>query len=153
MGWEAWVTLAIVAAVLYALARNIAPPDLVLLAGAVAVTTFSAASSRFPTPSDLAAAFGNEGLLTVGALFVVTAGLTETGALSLVTERLLGRPRSTTEAQLRLMVPVATISAFLNNTPVVAMFMPVVHEWCKRTHLRPSRLFIPLSYAAVLGGV
>ena len=153
MTWEAWAALAVVVSILYALARNLADPDVVLLGAVAVIVTLGELSDRFPNASAVAAIMGNEGLLTVGILFVVAAGLTETGALRLVTERLLGRPSSTRSAQLRLMAPVSVISAFLNNTPVVAMFMPVVREWCRRSNLAPSQLFIPLSYAAVLGGV
>lgn len=152
MHWEAWITLAVVAAVLYALARNLAGPDVALPAGAVTLATLSAVSDRFPSPREIAAGFGNEGLLTVGVLFVVATALTETGGLGLITERLLGRPRSTTAAQTRLMLPVTAASAFLNNTPIVAMFLPVVEDWCKRNRLSPSKLLLPLSYAAILGG-
>jgi di/tricarboxylate transporter len=153
MVWEAWLTLIVVLAVLYALARNLASPDVVLVGAMTVLTTFSAVSDRFPSARETALAFGNEGLLTVAILFVVAAGLTETGALAFAGDRLLGRPRTIPSAQLRLMLPVTAISAFLNNTPVVAMFVPVVNDWCKRSGLSPSKLFIPLSYAAVLGGV
>ncbi len=153
MAWEAWVTLATVVLMVYALARNLAGPDVVLMGAAVFLTAFSLVSARFPAPSQLAAMCGNEGVLTVAALFVVAAGLTETGGMRLVTERFLGSPRTTVAAQVRLLTPVALISAFLNNTPVVAMFVPVVTDWCKRTGLSSSKLFLPLSYAAVLGGV
>ncbi len=153
MSWEAWAALAIVAGVLYSLARNLAGPDVVLLGAVAVVLTLSLVSDRFPDPTEAAGILGNEGLLTVGVLFVVAAGLTETGSLRLLTERLLGRPSSVRAAQIRLMLPVIGISAFLNNTPVVAMFIPLVNDWCKRAHLSPSKLFIPLSYAAVLGGV
>jgi di/tricarboxylate transporter len=153
MTWETWAALALVVGILYALARNLADPDVVLLGGVAVVITLGEFSDRFPGASEVAAILGNQGLLTVGVLFVVAAGLTETGALRLVTERLLGRPSSTRSAQIRLMAPVSVISAFLNNTPVVAMFIPVVREWCRRSNLAPSQLFIPLSYAAVLGGV
>ena len=125
MTWETWAALALVVSILYALARNLADTDVVLLGGVAVVITLGEFTDRFPGPSDVAALLGNEGLLTVGILFVVAAGLTETGALRLITERLLGRPTSTFSAQLRLMAPVTVISAFLNNTPVVAMFMPV----------------------------
>ena len=122
--------------------------------GAVAVViTLSLASDRFPSPQQAAATLGNEGLLAVAMLFVVAAGLTETGALRLMTDRLFGRPSSNRSAQVRMMLPVIGISAFLNNTPVVAMFIPVVREWCRTSRLSPSQLFIPLSYAAVLGGM
>ena len=153
MNWEAWLTLAIVLGVLVALAKNVASTDVLLMGAATVLMSLSLASDRFPSPRQIAAGFGNEGLLTVAVLFVVAAALTETGAMAMVTERLLGRPRSNTDAQLRLMLPVTAFSAFLNNTPVVAMFIPVVSDWCKRARLSPSKLFIPLSYAAVLGGL
>lgn len=143
----------LVAAVLYALARDLAAPDTALIGSVAVVMTLSLMSERFPSAREVVAIVGNEGLLTVGVLFVVAAGLTETGALRLLTERILGRPRSERDAQIRLALPVAGISGFLNNTPVVAMFIPVVNEWCKRSGLSPSKLFIPLSYAAVLGGL
>jgi Na+/H+ antiporter NhaD/arsenite permease-like protein len=138
--------------VLYALARNWAGPDLVLLAGATILMTLSLVSPAFPTPKQMAAEFGNEGLLIVAVLFVVATALTETGGMSLITERFLGNPKSEANAQLRMMAPVAGISAFLNNTPVVAMFMPVISDWCRKTRINPSKLYIPLSYAAILGG-
>lgn len=153
MTWEAWATLVTIALLLYGLARKLAAPDVLLMGGLTLLTTLSIWSDRLPSPGQVAAAFGNEGLLTVGVLFVVAAGLTETGGIQLVGERLLGRPRSVVEAQTRLMVPVAIASAFLNNTPIVAMFLPAVTEWCKRTGISPSKLLLPLSYAAVLGGL
>jgi di/tricarboxylate transporter len=72
--------------------------------------------------------------------------------LALLTERLLGRPKTVASAQWRMMAPVTAISAFLNNTPVVAMFIPVVRDWSKKMGFSPSKLLIPLSYAAILGG-
>ena len=153
MSWEAWVTLLVVGLILYALVRNVWGPDVVLMGGAVLLMTLSVTSDRFPSAKQMVAAFGNEGLLTVAAMFVVAAALTETGGIGFVTERLLGRPRSLLGAQFRLLLPVTLVSAFLNNTPVVAMFLPVVRDWCKRVGLSPSKFLIPLSYAAVLGGV
>lgn len=152
MTWEGWTALAILALLLYALARNMAGPD-ILLTGALAVFTgLSAISEKFPSGREMAAGFGNEGLLTIAALFVVTAGLRETGALSMIGSILLGRPRSPLGAQARLMAPVLVSSAFVNNTPLVAMFIPIVRDWCRKMRISPSKLFIPLSYAAVLGG-
>ena len=153
MTWEAWVTLGVVAAILVALARNAAGPDVVLGTGAVALMTLHALSPRFPSPLQVAAGFGNEALLAVAVLFVVAAGLTETGALGAFIGPLLGRPRSTAVAQARLMFPVAAASAVINNTPLVAMGVPLLNEWCRRNGRTPSHYFIPLSYAAVLGGL
>ena len=147
MAWEGWITLAAVAAMAFALIRNLAAPDIILLGTLALLATLGIVS-----PGDAVAGFGNEGLITVATLFIVVAGLSATGGMNLIAAPLLGRPRSTLDAQVRLMLPVTVLSAFLNNTPLVAMFMPVVSDWCKKTGISPSKLFIPLSYAAILGG-
>ena len=152
MTWEAWATVAVVALIFYALVSNAASPDVSLGAGAGVLMTLGLLSSRLPTARDAASAFGNEALLTIAALFVVVAGLTDTGAIHLITDRVLGRPRSDLDAQVRLIFPVAAMSAFVNNTPIVAMFVPVVNDWSRRAGIAASKLFIPLSYAAILGG-
>ncbi|HEX7008558.1 MAG TPA: SLC13 family permease [Phycisphaeraceae bacterium] len=147
MSWDAWVTLAVVAIMTAALVRNIAGPDIILLGSLALLTTLGVIDA-----GEAVRGFGNEGLITVAALFVVVAGLTQTGAMALIVQPILGRPRSVLSAQARLMFPVAALSAFLNNTPIVAMFMPVVSDWCKKAGISPSKLFIPLSYATILGG-
>lgn len=104
----------------------------------------------------LEAAFGgfsNPGMLTVGVLFVVVAGMRETGAIDWVAQSLLGRPPTVRRALARLLFPVLGMSAFTNNTPLVAMLIPVVSDWAKKLKLPPSKLMIPLSYGAILGGV
>lgn len=155
MGWEAWFTLIAVVGMIVALAKNVAGPDAIMLAGLTVIMTVGAisGSALLPQPHEIVTGFGNEGLITVAVLFVIAAGLSQTGAMSMITDPLLGRPKSTLGAQLRLLFPVAGLSAFLNNTTIVAMFMPVVTDWCKKTGLSPSKLFIPLSYAAILGGM
>ncbi len=152
MAWEGWVTLVTVLLMSYALVRNLAGPDVVLLGGLTLLMTLGLVSDRFPTPTQAVADFSNEGLVTIAVLFVVAKGLSLTGAMTIITGSLLGRPRSVVGAQIRLMVPVAGMSAFLNNTPIVAMFIPVVSDWCRKMGFSPSKLFIPLSYAAILGG-
>ncbi len=155
MPWEAWFTFAVVAVIVAGLARNWAAPDALLLGGltALVVVGMLFRSERLPAAGDAVAGFGNEGLVTVGVLFVVVAGLVRTGAMTMVTQPLLGRPQTVPAAQTRVMLPVAGLSAFLNNTPIVAMFLPVIDDLCKRTGLSPSKLLIPLSYASILGGV
>lgn len=154
MSWEAWLTIAVIAGIFYGLIRNLASPVFLLFAGLAVLMTVQAltGSEHLLTANEAVAGFGNSGLVTVGLLFGVVAGLVHTGAVTLITEPLLGRPKSLFGAQLRLLIPVATLSAFINNTPVVAMFLPVVDDLCKRSGLPPSRLFIPLSYATILGG-
>lgn len=147
IGWEAWLTLALVALCFILFAFSRVAPDIVT-SGALTVLLLTGVLST----NEALAGFSNQGMLTVGVLYVVVTGLTETGAVSWITQGLLGRPRGETWARLRLMAPVAALSAFLNNTPVVAIFIPAVQEWAKRNRLELSRLLIPLSYATIAGG-
>lgn len=148
LGWQAWLTLAVVALMLALLASNRFGADIVIM-GAVLTLVVTGVIS----PAESVAGFSNAGVLTVGFLYVLAAGLKETGAMTLLTGALLGRPRTTLGAQSRLIGPVAVLSAVVNNTPLVAAFMPVLNEWSKRIGVPASRLFMPLSFAAILGGV
>jgi len=155
MEWEGYTTVTVVILFIIGLARGWAAPDLLSLTCLAALVTIGSltGSPRLPGPGEALAGMSNSGLITVGALFVVVAGLTQTGAMALIVQPLLGRPRTALGAQARLFLPVMTLSAFLNNTPVVAMFMPVVNEICKKTNISPSKLFLPLAYVATFGGV
>ena len=98
------------------------------------------------------AGFASTAVLMLGGLFIIASGLERTGAIRLFALRLLGHPTSLISAQWRLMMPVSALSGFMNNTPVVAICLPIVRDWAKRLQLSPSHLFIPLSFAAILGG-
>jgi len=147
MGWQAWVTAGLVAGALVVLALGRFAADLVLL-GVVAILL----ALGVLDPGEAARGFSNPGLITVALLYVVAAGLQETGAIGMLTSRLLGRPRTALGAQARLMLPVAAMSGFVNNTPLVAVLLPVVGELSRRSGVSASRLFMPLSFAAILGG-
>ena len=96
--------------------------------------------------------FANEGLMTVLTLFVVADGISKTGALDWYMGKLLGRPSTAASAQLRLMVPIVIVSAFLNNTPVVAVMIQIIQRWAKNIRVSAQQLLIPLSFASILGG-
>ena len=81
------------------------------------------------SPAEALSGLSNEGMVTVAVLYVVVAGVRESGGTDLIIQQLLGRPRSLADGQLRLMAPVAALSAFLNNTPVVAIMIPAVLDW------------------------
>lgn len=154
---EAVITLSMMVAVLATLALTRISPDAVLLgaiAGLAVVPVPAEDGWRFGVVSapEALAGFANPGLLTVGFLFIVVTGLRETGAIDLVGGSLLGRPRSTRGAIARLFAPVCGLSAFLNNTPVVAILIPATIDVARRLRASPSKLLIPLSYAAILGG-
>lgn len=147
MNWEAWMSLAVVALCFGALAMSRLPADLVM-SGGLSVLLIAGVL----TPADALVGFSNPGMLTVAVLYVVVSGLTETGAVGWITRSVLGRPRDIVNAQLRLMLPVMGLSAVLNNTPVVAVFVPAVQEWAKQNRLVLSKLLIPLSFASIAGG-
>ncbi|MDQ3032766.1 MAG: SLC13 family permease [Myxococcota bacterium] len=147
------MTCGVVAALIVALARNLASADALLLGAATVLSGLRLFSDRFLAPREVASALGNQGLVTVAVLFVVASGLAHSGGGSRIGTPILGRPRSTGVAQIRMMLPVSIISAFLNNTTVVAAFLPVVKDWARNHRLDVTRLLMPLSYAAVLGGV
>lgn len=147
MPLDAWITVLVVALGLGCLVSNRFAPEIVLV-GALSILLLSGVLDT----AQALAGFSNPGLMTVAVLYVVVAGLVDTGAVQAFGARLLGRPRSIPNAQTRLMLPVMGLSAFLNNTPVVAMLVPVVEEWSRRYQLSVSKLMLPLSYAAILGG-
>lgn len=157
MPLEAILTLSMIAAVLATLALTRVSPDAVLLgavAGLAVIPVPGDDGWRFGvlSASEALSGFGNSGVLTVGALFVIVTGLRETGAIDLLGGKLLGTPQTTRGAIARLFVPVCGLSAFLNNTPVVAILIPAVTDVARRISASPSKLLIPLSYAAILGG-
>lgn len=147
MDGHAWLAGSVVSAAVAAMALNVAGPDLILTAG---LTLLLAAG--VVTAEQALVGFASPAVLTIAALFVVARGVEQTGGLDFLSRRVLGSPRTAWTAQLRLMLPAAAMSAFVNNTPVVAMLVPLVRNWAKRSGLSPSRLMMPLSFAAILGG-
>jgi di/tricarboxylate transporter len=148
LGFHAWLTIAIVIATLTLLVRERFSPDFVLL-GAVAALIIGGVL----TPVQALAGFSNTAVLTVGVLFVVVGALRSTGAIRWVAAWVLGRPRGLFMAQARLIGVSSSLSAFINNTPVVAMLTAAVEEWSRRSRMPVSKLLIPLSYATILGGL
>lgn len=144
---EAILTLMVVAGVLLSLAATRVPADLVLMAALAFLVI-----SGILTPPEALAGFANTGVITIATLYVVAAGLKETGAVQWVASRLLGQPQSVREAQLRMLMPTSVLSAFMNNTAVVTMFIPAIQDWSQRLKIPASKLLLPLSYATILGG-
>ena len=147
MTGHGWATLAVIALTILVLFRSKWGADVVVVA-AVSLLVFMGVL----TPSEALSGMSNQGMITVAVLYVVVCGLTETGAVRWIGSRLLGRPTSALAATARLCLPVTAVSGFVNNTPLVAMLIPAVQDWCRRMGFSPSRFMIPLSYAAILGG-
>ena len=147
MTWQAVYALVSVAAVLGALAFTRIAADVIVMAALAALLV-----AGILTPGEALAGFDNPGVMTIASLYVVAAGLKETGAIKWLAMRVLGQPGTIGLALLRVLLPASSLSAFMNNTTVVAMFIPAIQDWAARLNLPPSKLLLPLSYAAILGG-
>ncbi|MDT8396885.1 MAG: SLC13 family permease [bacterium] len=141
-------TIAVVLGMLAALVLEILSPDVILFTALAALFL-----TGVLTPEEAFNGFSNKGMLTVGILFIVAYAAQSSGILELFAGRLMGRGKGLRRSMFRITVPVAALSAFLNNTPIVAMFTPAVRDWARARGLSPSKFLIPLSYASIFGGV
>jgi di/tricarboxylate transporter len=131
-----------------ALLKEVMRPGLVLFTALVLFMITDIISSE-----EALAGFSNKGMITVGVLFLVSEGFKQTGALSKIGAVLLPKKRSTIPRLImRITIPIAGISAFLNNTPMVIIFAPMVKKWAEKMGLPSQKFLIPLSYATILGG-
>lgn len=106
------------------------------------------------TPKEMLEGFSNKGMITVGMLFLVSEGIRQSGALGQLIKKLLPQHHTTVfKAQLRMLPPIAFISAFLNNTPVVVIFAPIIKRWAEYVKLPATKFLIPLSFVTILGGI
>ena len=142
-----WITLAVLAVTLYALIFEIAATDVIFVAALVALVV-----GRVVTPKEAFSGFSSPSVLMVGALFMVAAAMRETGAMDHLGQKFLGGVKSETVALVLVVAASLVASAFLNNTTIVAMLLPVILDWCRKQNVSPSRLLIPLSFATILGG-
>ena len=147
MEWQGWFALSLCIAVLATLIFTRIGPHLVML-GALTILSVSGILSA----NDALSGFSNSGLITVAGMFVVAAGMHASGAIDLLVTTLLGRPKTVRGAISRMFFPVVFLSSFLNNTPVVATMIPAIYSWSRKIGISPSKLMIPLSYIAILGG-
>ena len=105
------------------------------------------------TPQTAVAGFASRAVIAISALLVVSAGLRKTGVLDWIGSKILGKANDERSALIRLIGPIVASAAFVLNTALVAMMMPVIIDWCRRRNLPPSKLLLPLSYLTILGGV
>lgn len=145
-GWIALIVIGFVFCGLVWLRRT--PIELLFLTGLVAVTL-----SGVISPRQAVEGFASPAVLFIAALFAASAGLRTTGALDWIGTKVLGSAETERAAIWRLAGTVVPVSAFVLNTPLVAMFLPVVLDWCRQRNVSPSRLLLPLSYLTIVGGV
>lgn len=144
-----FLTLTIVILTLVAFIVEWLPVDLTALTVAVVLMIFG-----LVTPEQGISGFGNSATITVMAMFILSAGITKTGVVQTVRDLLLKWGGNNVNQQIFVMsLIVGPITAFINNTAVVAIFLPIIEDWCKKQKISASKLLIPLSYSTVLGGM
>ena len=147
MDWQGWFTLAVLVCMIIALVREVLGPDIVVF-----IALGVLVCSGILTPREAVIGFSNKGMLTVAILFVVAAAIQNTGALYGFFYGFLGK-KADRKHFLRILAPISFFSAFLNNTPIVVMFVPLIRKWAIAHKISPSKYLLPLSYAAILGGM
>jgi len=148
MSADAIITIIVILGAIVLFATEIISIDLVALLVMTTLILFGVV-----TPQEGIEGFSNKATVTVAFMFVLSAALLKTGALQFITYRLSSLFRTNFILGLGLMMMlVAIISAFINNTPVVAIFIPVVIQIAHASGQSPSKMLIPLSFAAIFGG-
>ncbi len=149
MTLEGYIVLAIVFFTIIALAKEIMRPGLVFFSSAVILM-----ATGILTDKELLAGFSNKGMITIGVLFLVSEGVRQSGILNRVAQTYLPRKRRKMVFLIpQIMLPVSILSAFLNNTPVVIIFAPIIKKWTEKLNLSSKKFLIPLSYATIFGGM
>ncbi|MDE2794053.1 MAG: SLC13 family permease [Gemmatimonadota bacterium] len=148
MIWEAWLTLAVVTLAVLVLTRDLISPAVAFMAAVVVLLV-----AGVVTPAEAFQGFSNPAPITVAALYVLARAVEKSGALHPIVRATLGTAKSVRGALARMTVPVAAASAFVNNTPIIAMLSPQIGEWADRRGDSASRYLMPLSFAAILGGM
>jgi di/tricarboxylate transporter len=144
-----FLTLGVLVVALVAFVAEWLPVDLTALFVAIALIVLG-----LVTPEEGVAGFGNTATITVMAMFILSAGISRTGVILVVRDWLVKWGGKNANQQILILgLVVGPITAFINNTAVVAVFLPIVEDWCKKQGISPSKLLIPLSYATVLGGM
>ncbi len=145
---EGYIVLAVVVLTIVALAKELMRPGLIFFSSAVVLM-----STGVITSNELLAGFSNKGMITVGVLFLVSEGVRQSGVLTRLAQTYLPRKRGRMVFLIpRITLPVSVLSAFLNNTPVVIIFAPIIKRWSEKLNLSHKKFLIPLSYATIFGG-
>ncbi|SDO58436.1 Citrate transporter [Desulforhopalus singaporensis] len=145
---DIWIVSAILLITIYFLVSEKISVDLTAIGIMVLLVV-----SNILTPEEAIGGFANPALITVGAMFVVSKGMMRTGGVEFIGRKIIQAARGNHKlALIIILLCVAAASAFINNTPVVILFIPVVMTMCCEFGLSPSKFLIPVSYASILAG-
>ncbi|PHV63844.1 SLC13 family permease [Cyanobacterium aponinum] len=144
-----FLTLTVLIVALIAFIAEWLPVDLTSLSITVVLMILGLVS-----PNEGISGFGNSATITVMAMFILSAGITKTGILNIIRDWLIQwGGKNPTQQIFTLGMIVGPISAFINNTAVVAIFLPIVEQWSKQAKVSISKLLIPMSFLTILGGL
>jgi di/tricarboxylate transporter len=146
-GIEPYIAIALMVALLAAFMWEKYPPEVTALAGAAAFLVLG-----FVPTSDALAVFSNPAPITIGAMFILSGALVRTGVLDALSTAVITRAAKRPRIAIAAFLAVVAASAFMNNTPVVLILIPIVVRLARSLNIASTRLLIPLSYAAILGG-
>ena len=147
MTWQAWATAAIILIAMALFASERVRVDLVAL-----ITLGLLVALGIVSPEQAMSGFSNEATVTVAAMFALAIGIERSGALDPIIN-LLSRIRKPWLLSLGMMLAIAPLGAFIKNTALVATFLPLALKVCQRTNTSPSRVLMPMAFAAQMGGV
>jgi di/tricarboxylate transporter len=147
MSVDAWVTVAVLAAAVLAMARDVLSPAPAMLGGTALLLLLDIIDAE-----QAFSGFSNPAPITVALLYVIADAASRTGLLQPLVHSALGSGDAPRRGLARMLPAVAASSSVMNNTPIVAMLVPQVTAWASRHNRAPSRLLMPISFAAILGG-
>ena len=145
---QAWISIIAIISVFFVMARTRIPAEVAFL-GALTLLLVTGVV----TEHEALAGFGSEPVFIHAAFFVIIAGLMQSGVLYWLSKNVLGSPRNYRNAIFRIMLPISLLAALLNAVNVVALFIDAVKIWSRKLNIPASRLLLPLSYGATLGGM
>jgi di/tricarboxylate transporter len=144
-----FLTITVLILALIAFVLELLPVDLTSLVIAIVLMVLGLVK-----PDEGISGFGNSATITVMAMFILSAGITKTGLINTVRDWLIKWGGNNVSQQIFVMgMIIGPITAFINNTAVVAIFLPIIEQWSKQVKVSVSKLLIPLSFCTVLGGM
>ena len=149
MGFDFWFTLFVLFALSFLLVKEILPAEIAIFISLMSLTVAGVIDAN-----EAFHGFSNVGVLSIAFLFVVAGALANTGALKLLNDIVFSGKNTGVKKRLaRLLLPITAMSAFTNNTPLVAVYIPLIRSWADKQGLAASKFLLPVSYAAILGGM
>jgi di/tricarboxylate transporter len=147
MTWSILLLILILSAMMTGLILEIKPPEIILF-----LTLITLLLSGMITVKEIIQGFANETIVMVGILFFIGGFIQKSNFINTIFQKMVKISPNNKMTLLKMLLPISTISSFLNNTPIVVTLTPVIHSWCQNNKLAPSKFLIPLSYATILGG-